>query len=93
MAFEYYDSRDVVCVCVDEQFALTHPSYRYGTVNYGTNPDHARNSLFNCGMRQPEFGNKSDWIKAHRKRGTTLDAGDDHTLYMYMLFADSHDVT
>ena len=30
------------------QLALTHPSYKE---NFGTNPDHARNSLTNCGIR------------------------------------------
>uniref|UniRef100_A0A158R4D2 Ribonuclease 3 n=1 Tax=Syphacia muris TaxID=451379 RepID=A0A158R4D2_9BILA len=30
------------------ELALTHPSYR---TNYGTNPDHARNTLYNCGVR------------------------------------------
>nr|AEF32762.1 DROSHA [Ascaris suum] len=30
------------------ELALTHPSYR---TNYGTNPDHARNTLNNCGVR------------------------------------------
>lgn len=35
------------------QLALTHPSYKE---NFGTNPDHARNSLTNCGIRQPEYG-------------------------------------
>ena len=36
------------------QQALTHPSY----FNYSTNPDHSRNSLSNCGSRQPEYGDK-----------------------------------
>ncbi|PSN38985.1 Ribonuclease 3 [Blattella germanica] len=35
------------------QLALTHPSHREG---FGTNPDHVRNSLVNCGIRQPEYG-------------------------------------
>lgn len=30
------------------ELALTHPSYR---TNYGTNSDHARNTLNNCGVR------------------------------------------
>ncbi|XP_064648980.1 uncharacterized protein LOC135501106 [Lineus longissimus] len=48
------------------QRALTHPSYR---VNYGTNPDHARNSLSNCGIRQPEFGDRKIHHVHSRKRG------------------------
>lgn len=35
------------------QLALTHPSYRE---NYGTNPDHARNTINNLGFRQPIYG-------------------------------------
>jgi ribonuclease-3 len=35
--------------------AITHPSYRS---NYGTNPDHAKNVLNNCGVRPPK-------VKAH----------------------------
>lgn len=47
------------------QLALTHPSYRE---NYGTNPDHARNSLNNLGFRQPKYGdNKLN--SQTRKRG------------------------
>lgn len=47
------------------QLALTHPSYRD---NYGTNPDHARNTLNNLGFRKPIFGD--DRIKFEtRKRG------------------------
>ena len=33
------------------ELALTHPSYR---TNYGTNRDHARNTLLNCGIRCPK---------------------------------------
>lgn len=47
------------------QLALTHPSYRE---NYGTNPDHARNTLNNLGYRQPQYGdNRSNY--QNRKRG------------------------
>ncbi|KAM3961500.1 LOW QUALITY PROTEIN: ribonuclease 3 drosha [Aphomia sociella] len=46
------------------QTALTHPSYRE---NFGTNPDHARNSLTNCGIRQPEYGDRR--IHYTRKKG------------------------
>jgi ribonuclease-3 len=47
------------------QLALTHPSYRE---NYGTNPDHARNTLNNLGFRQLVYG---DTKISHqtRKRG------------------------
>ncbi|KAJ8680738.1 hypothetical protein QAD02_016525 [Eretmocerus hayati] len=48
------------------QLALTHPSYRE---NFGTNPDHARNSLTNCGIRQPEYGDRRIHYMHTRKRG------------------------
>lgn len=48
------------------QLALTHPSYKE---NYGTNPDHARNSLTNCGIRQPEYGDRKIHYLNTRKRG------------------------
>lgn len=48
------------------QLALTHPSYKE---NFGTNPDHARNSLTNCGIRQPEYGDKKIHYLNTRKRG------------------------
>ncbi|CAG0884564.1 unnamed protein product [Darwinula stevensoni] len=46
------------------QLALTHPSYKG---NYGTNRDHARNSLTNCGIRQLAYGDRM--IHFRRKRG------------------------
>lgn len=48
------------------QLALTHPSYRE---NFGTNPDHARNTLTNCGIRQPEYGDRRIHYMNTRKRG------------------------
>lgn len=48
------------------QLALTHPSYKE---NFGINPDHARNSLTNCGIRQPEYGNRKIHYMNTRKRG------------------------
>lgn len=48
------------------QLALTHPSYKE---NFGTNPDHARNSLTNCGIRQPEYGDRKIHYLHTRKRG------------------------
>lgn len=48
------------------QLAMTHPSYR---TNYGTNPDHARNSLTNCGFRQLEYGDRQIHYIHRRKRG------------------------
>nr|WDW26281.1 drosha [Amrasca biguttula biguttula] len=48
------------------QLALTHPSYRE---NFGTNPDHARNSLTNCGIRQPVYGDRRIHYMNTRKRG------------------------
>jgi len=50
------------------QLALTHPSYY---LNFGLNPDHARNSLTNCGVKKPRYG---DWKVRHlhtRKKGIT----------------------
>ena len=55
------------------QLALTHPSYR---VNFGTNPDHARNSLSNCGIRQPEYGDGRIHHVNTRKRGS-------YVIYIY----------
>ena len=48
------------------QQAVTHPSYKE---NYGTNPDHIRNTLSNCGIRQPEYGDKKIHYQNSRKRG------------------------
>lgn len=56
----------VLCFVCLPQLALTHPSYR---VNFGTNPDHARNSLSNCGMRQLEYGDRRIHSVHTRKRG------------------------
>ena len=53
-------------MCCDAQQALTHPSFR---LNYGTNADHARNSLTNCGKRQLEYGDKRIHFIHTRKRG------------------------
>lgn len=51
------------------QLALTHPSYRE---NFGTNPDHARNALTNCGIRQPEYGDRKVHFMNTRKRGINM---------------------
>lgn len=48
------------------QLGLTHPSYKE---HFGTNPDHARNSLTNCGIRQPEYGDRKIHYLNTRKRG------------------------
>ncbi|XP_055387198.1 ribonuclease 3 [Condylostylus longicornis] len=48
------------------QLALTHPSFKE---IFGTNPDHARNSLTNCGIRQPEYGDRKIHYMNTRKRG------------------------
>ncbi|KAI1732069.1 ribonuclease-III-like domain-containing protein [Ditylenchus destructor] len=45
------------------ELALTHPSYR---ANYGTNPDHAKNTLNNCGIR---------WTKAQTSETTDGKSG------------------
>ncbi|KAH7981323.1 hypothetical protein HPB49_023119 [Dermacentor silvarum] len=42
---------------------------RYLLQNFGTNPDHARNSLSNCGIRQPEYGDRRIHYLNTRKRG------------------------
>lgn len=47
------------------QLALTHPSYRE---NYGTNPDHSRNTLNNLGLRNPKYG-ENRFNSQNRKRG------------------------
>jgi hypothetical protein len=41
----------------------------YFRENFGTNPDHARNSLTNCGIRQPEYGDRRIHYMNTRKRG------------------------
>lgn len=37
--------------------------------NFGTNPDHVRNILTNCGIRQPEYGDRRIHYWNTRKRG------------------------
>ena len=61
------------------QLALTHPSFRE---NYGTNPDHVRNSLTNCGVRQPQYGDRRILYMNTRKRGTYPQYDDIKILYM-----------
>lgn len=51
------------------QQAVTHPSYKE---NFGTNPDHVRNTLSNCGIRQPEYGDKRVHHQNTRKRGINM---------------------
>ncbi|KAG5875022.1 hypothetical protein JTB14_004906 [Gonioctena quinquepunctata] len=58
------------------QLALTHPSYRE---NFGTNPDHARNSLTNCGIRQPEYGDRRIHYMNTRKRGDHSQSIEDYS--------------
>jgi ribonuclease-3 len=48
---------------------MTHPSYKE---NFGTNPDHVRNTLTNCGIRQPEYGDKRVHSASTRKRGINM---------------------
>ena len=48
---------------------MTHSSYK---INYGTNPDHGRNSLSNCGFRQLEFGDHKTVTQHMRKRGNVF---------------------
>lgn len=51
------------------QLALTHPSYRE---NFGTNPDHARNTLTNCGLRHVLYGDRRVHFMNTRKRGINM---------------------
>lgn len=51
------------------QLALTHPSYRE---NFGTNPDHSRNTLTNCGLRFLEYGDRRVHFMNTRKRGINM---------------------
>ncbi|KAF6719972.1 Ribonuclease 3 [Oryzias melastigma] len=48
------------------QLAMTHPSHH---LNFGMNPDHARNSLSNCGIRQPKYGDRKAHQMYMRKKG------------------------
>ena len=54
---------------VSFQLALTHSSFR---VKYGTNPDHMRTSLSNCGVRMLEFGDEQSPVTHIHKRGEIL---------------------
>ena len=40
-------------------------------MNFGTNPDHAQNSMTNVGLRQIEYRDKQQLFKSWRKRGLT----------------------
>ena len=53
-------------VSFDPKLALTHPSYH---LNFGMNPDHARNSLSNCGVKQPRYGDRKIRHLHTRKKG------------------------
>eukprot|EP00117_Sycon_ciliatum_P013204 scpid5641/ scgid13951/ Ribonuclease 3; Protein Drosha; Ribonuclease III len=48
--------------------ALTHPSHH---VNYCMNPDHARNALSNCGVREPAYGDRRAVMPILKRRGMT----------------------
>ncbi|KAJ8376898.1 hypothetical protein SKAU_G00074780 [Synaphobranchus kaupii] len=48
------------------QLGMTHPSHH---LNFGMNPDHARNSLSNCGIRQPKYGDRKVHHMYMRKKG------------------------
>ena len=52
------------------QLAFTHSSYK---VNFGTNPDHVRNSLSNCGNRMVELGDHRNNFKHTKKKGEISD--------------------
>lgn len=54
------------------ELALTHPSYR---TNYGTNSDHARNTLNNCGVRSSKQRLHDRLVQQQlsaKKRGTCI---------------------
>lgn len=54
------------------ELALTHPSYR---TNYGTNSDHARNTLNNCGVRSSKQRVHDRLVQQQlsaKKRGTCV---------------------
>ena len=38
-------------------------------MNYGTNPDHARNTLSNCGVKQPRYGDRRNRLSHTKKKG------------------------
>ncbi|XP_077987013.1 ribonuclease 3-like [Glandiceps talaboti] len=48
------------------KLAMTHPSHH---LNFGMNPDHVRNSMSNCGIRQPEYGDRRIHHEHTRKKG------------------------
>ncbi|XP_071508233.1 ribonuclease 3-like [Diadema antillarum] len=49
------------------RYALTHPSYK---LYFGTNPDHVRNSLYNCGIRRKlEVTEHKKFVAKERKKG------------------------
>lgn len=48
---------------------MTHPSHH---LNFGMNPDHARNSLSNCGIRQPKYGDRKVHHMYMRKKGASF---------------------
>ena len=56
-------------ICCDLTFAV---HYAINRENFGTNPDHARNSLTNCGIRQPEYGDRRIHYMNTRKRGKSI---------------------
>ncbi|KAK3700072.1 hypothetical protein QZH41_004365 [Actinostola sp. cb2023] len=48
------------------QLALTHPSCY---LNFGMNPDQARNTLTNCGVKQPRYGDRRIHRMNTKKKG------------------------
>ena len=48
------------------ELALIHPSFRS---NYGTNPDHAKNVLSNCGIRNNKMANNEAQIQNDVNKG------------------------
>ncbi|XP_077865341.1 ribonuclease 3-like [Saccoglossus kowalevskii] len=48
------------------KLAMTHPSHH---LNFGMNPDHVRIAMSNCGIRQPEYGDRKIRHEHTRKKG------------------------
>jgi ribonuclease III len=62
------------------QYALTHPSGAFLLhQNLGSNPDHIRNALFNCKVRNPSYG-----ILTPQKRKSLLRKKGIHMLFSIM---------
>ena len=59
-------------------------------VNYGSNPDHARNTQSNCGIRQPEYGDRRIRYIHTKKRGENYHVHIFEYLIMSMKYNQIH---